>query len=138
MTQHIRILRPDFVEPYFAHVWRDDQTLMWMLSHPDLAWPDAATEPHPIQFNPGDPGLGTSNWPGTIPSPIGDPPPPNTPDRRNYVALCGAIMNGTEQEKYTYKLMVLNVLTNESFFIRRQDPTTGEWFDPDVGNEPQP
>jgi hypothetical protein len=149
MTQHIRIFAWDEVQPYRAHVWRDDQLVMWSLSHPDLSWPDVAIEPKPIQFiapddptePPPPPGMTYSRWNGSTPAPIGDPPPPGTPDRRNYVALANSIMPAGTIEYYRYKILVTDPKHTEPVRVQNRvviEEAPDQWYDPDIGNEPQP
>jgi hypothetical protein len=133
MTQHIRILAPDKVEPHVAHVWRDDQTVMWGLA-PGLAWPP--DNPLPIRF------LGPDGkyveWPGTTPAPIG-PKPDVGPDQRYYVALGNFVNMSPEVIWYHYEIDVQDLATGEVVHVkvRHRDDPDG-WYDPDVGNEPQP
>lgn len=141
MTQHIRIFTKDHVDPYIAHVWRDDQLVMWSLAGEHLRWPDVSLEPHPIQFmTPTSPEF--SVWIGSSPAPIGDPPPQGQPDRRNYVALANSIMPTGETQRYQYKIQVWDDNEQQMFVVRHRLGTdeNGDdlWYDPDIGNEPQP
>jgi hypothetical protein len=133
MTQHVTIIATDRVDPYLAHVWRDDQTIMWGLAG-NLAWPP--DEPYPIQFLPGDGQY--AEWPGTPPVPVGTPPPAGQPDQRYYMALCNDINNGTKSIFYHYKLIVTDLASGETKRVRVYDEVRKGWYDPDIGNSPVP
>lgn len=132
MTQHIQVVAKDMVVPYLASVWRDDQTIMWHIA-PTLEWP--TDEQFPIQFLPGDDHY--SDWPGTVPSPVGDLPP-GMPDRRYFVALAGRIVDPPNHQLYHYRIMVKDSTTGEKVRVKVFIAERGDWFDPDVENQPQP
>lgn len=133
MTQHIQVVAKDMVVPYLASVWRDDQTLMWHLaSH--LEWPK--DEPFPIQFMAGDEYY--SDWPGTVPSPVGAPPPADQPDRRYYVAIAGKVVDAPNHQTYHYRILVVDSVTQTKHQVAVFLPERNGWYDPDVENQPQP
>jgi len=133
MTQHIQVVAQDMVVPYLASVWRDDQTLMWHIAE-HLEWPK--DEEHPIEFLPGDDHY--SDWPGTTPSPVGDPPHLGSPDRRYYVAIAGKVVDPPNHAFYHYRIKVKDSTTGEKLEVKVFWPDRNGWFDPDVENQPQP
>lgn len=136
MTQHIMVERIDrwgkvVVTPELSAVWRDDQTILWMLA-PGLMWPKVSAEfPGPIYFP------DTSGWPGSQPAPVGPPPlNENEPDTRHYVAECGKIMANDEWELYTYQITAQQIPVDAQQ-IGSEVPQI-VWTDPDVENRPLP
>jgi hypothetical protein len=125
MTQHITVERVDrwgkvVVTPELSAVWRDDQTILWILA-PGLMWPKVPPpHPGPIYFD-------DINWPGSQPTPVG-PLPANGIDTRHYVAECGKILPDDQYELYSYKITAQQI-GNEGPVI---------WTDPDVENRPLP
>lgn len=133
--QHIMVFPDGTVAPPTASVWRDDQTLMWILG-PGLAWPKDVI--HPIVFLGAEPPHYAA-WPGSAPAPIGDPPNPGEPDTRSYVALANKLNESDSVVMYHYEIsQVQNIETNEVFRVRVEHPERPEWYDPDVGNQPYP
>lgn len=139
MTQHLTIMSDKEVQPQLGQLWRDDQVLMWGLA-PGWKW-DKNHEP-PIEFLPPDDTYDA--WPGSTPTPVGDPPPSGTPDRRFYVAMALKVMD-SGSEKYHWQAWILPEAADESEEGRRVRATRYntetcllEPVDPDVENQPQP
>ena len=136
MTQHIQIVLEDgklTVKPETASVWRDDQILMWSLGE-GLSWPKTLL--NPIAFNGGNGIL--SDWPGSVPVPVGNKPGDAGPDRRNYVAMCNRLMLDDERETYSYTIFVADPNYPDGDPVRVRVNLGGLEKDPDVENEPLP
>jgi|GEM_PF-1436666 len=152
MVQHVRIVpkpgdptQPD-ADPHKVKLWRDDQTIKWGLSA-GFCWPNGVAQP--IVFLGADPSKGYLPWPGSIPVPIGPPPPAGEPDQRYYTATSDRVLDpGAPPELYHYAYAVcpvdnpncpLDIITGDVAPRAQQwKDEDGIWHDPEAENQPQP
>lgn len=131
----VTILSPTKVSPDPVRLMRNDQTILWQLA-PGLEWGSI----QPIQYLPGDPNgtPPTKDWPATAshPRPVNPADPPAT---RRYWASANFPIPSDQSERYHYEILIQELTPDGVILykvhLQRED---GEWYDPDVLNEPQP
>jgi hypothetical protein len=141
MTQHIIIrINPKGTEPPYvpypevASVWRDDQTVTWMLQPGQGLYWDPEPGQTPVFFLPEDETH--SAWPGMTPAPIGDLS--GTEDKRTYVALGGVVLNPGEQPVTYHWAAWVNGPSGRHRLQTLHPEQVGTLVDPDLVNQPQP
>ena len=131
----VTVLGPVDVQPRFAQVLRNDQTITWKLGE-GVAWnPEAGNQA--VRFL--EETEVYSKWPGSTPEPVGHLA--GFPDRRDYEARANALMAPREFRFYHYEVAAIDENTGESFMVRFRCDNEGhghEWHDPEVVNEPRP
>jgi hypothetical protein len=127
----VTVVGPDEVNPQIAQVLRNDQTITWQLS-PNLAWNPNAGD-CAVKFM--EETEVYSEWPGTPPAPVGLLTP-GEPDRREYTATANRLMAPREFRAYHYEIAVVDSNTGNPVMVRLR--RAGEWYDPEVVNEPRP
>ncbi len=132
----VKIVSPTVVEPNPVTLTRNDQTIMWQLGE-GLKWGSIA----PIQFLPGggmSPGeVPYSNWPRAAVQPA----PIDTgvaSAERPFWTSANQPQPRDQQEWYRYEILVEHVIDGHARISRVHVQRDGEWYDPDVLNDPQP
>jgi hypothetical protein len=113
---------------YDANIWTNDQTIVWKILVEGIGWSKKQIA-GPIQFAPG--------WNGSVPSPIGPPPPPGEFDRRIYTCEGPGPVSGNA-EGYSYTFFYSTVGDDSADLRGGHRRGQDIAVDPDIWNQPQP